>query len=271
MVARKNVINLLIVVVALIFIVGIALRFYLAEERTLNFSGPNVYRAVYVYDAMQKQGFSVNMKFSGRWTDSGEKVSGEGLIVGTDLGSFTIIFEGREVTVGGPFSGKEEIQAASFSLIPAHTAVVKIGVEPKEFLSLNSFNNFFENFVNSIVGAGNIYETGISGDITLDVSETLKPTLIQDLNNIFRPKNEFVLFENGLLLKLEDANIDELKEVDKLFERKGIKIEKLATSRLELFLRTKEIPLETREALQRRAEAGGVKIFLFKVITKPVP
>jgi len=271
MVGRKNVINLLIVVVALIFIVGIALRFYIAEERTLNFSGPNVYRATYVYDAMQKQGFSVDLKFSGRWTDSDEKVESEGLIVDTDLGSFTIILDGREVTVGGPFSSTEDIQAASLSLVPAHAVVIKIGIESQEFSDLKSLNSFLENFVNRIISPSNIYEIGIKGDITLDVSETIKPTIIQDLHNVLRPQNEFVLFERGLIIKLEDANVDELKEVAGLFENKGIKLEKVATSRLELFLRAKEKPLETREALQKRAEDYWAKIFLFKIIAKPVP
>ena len=270
MVGKRNVINILIAAVALVFVLGIALRFYAAEERTLNFSGPNVYRAVYVFDAMQKQGFSVNLKFSGKWTDTNEKIDGNGLIVDAELGSFEILLDSREVTVGGPFSSSDDIQAASLSLIPAHAAVVKIGVEPQEFLSLNSFNTYFENFASYIIQPSNIYEVGIEGDITLDFAGIIKPTLIQDLNNILRPGNDHVLFERGLILKLKNANLEELKAAAQLFETKGIKVEKVATSRLNLYLRTREKPLETREALQKRAESSGVKIFLFKIITKPV-
>ncbi len=270
MVAKKNIINLLIVVVALVFIIGIALRFYAAEERSLNFSGPNVYRAVYVFDAMQKQGFSVNLKFSGKWTDSNEKIDSQGLVVDGLFGEFTILLDSREVTVGGPFSSAEDIQAGSLSLVPAHKAVVKIGIEPQDFLSLSSFNNFAADFSSSVVPETNTYEIGVEGDITLDVSETLKPTIIQDLNNIFRPKNEFVLFERGLTLKLKNANADELKKVDELFKNKGINVEKIATSRLILYVRAKETPVELREVLQKRTEKNNVKMFLFKIITKPV-
>src|SRR3989344_2177134 len=101
MVGKQNVLNLIIIAVALVLITGIALRFYAAEERTLNFSGPNVYRAVYVLDAMQKQGYSVDLKFTGKWTDTNEKINLQGLIVDGEFGSFTILLDGREVTVGG--------------------------------------------------------------------------------------------------------------------------------------------------------------------------
>jgi len=270
MVGKQNVLNLIIIAVALVLITGIALRFYAAEERTLNFSGPNVYRAVYVLDAMQKQGYSVDLKFTGKWTDTNEKINLQGLIVDGEFGSFTILLDGREVTVGGPFSSSDDIQASSLSLVPAHKASVKIGIEPQEFSSLKQFNSFVENFAYSVIPANNVYEIGVEGDITLDVSDTIKPTLIQDLNNILRSENEYVLFERGLILKLKSANTKELNEVAQLFENKGIKVEKLATSRLILYMRTKEKPAEQREILQKRAEDSGVEIFLFKIITKPV-
>ncbi len=270
MVGRKNVINLIIIVIALILIVGIALRFYAAEERTLNFSGPNVYRAVYVFDAMQKQGYSVDLKFSGRWTDSGVVVNSQGLILEGELGRFTILLDGREVTVGGPFSSADDIQATGLSLVPAHKAVVKVGIEPQEFTSLKTFNSLVENFGNSVVTSRNIYDVGVEGDITLDVADTIKPTLIQDLNNVLRPGNEYVLFERGLILKLKNANAGDLRNIEQLFAGKGIKVEKGATSRIILYLRTKETPAESRDILQKRAENSGVKLFLFKVITKPV-
>lgn len=270
MVGKKNAINLMIVIVALLLITAIAMRFYGAEEKTLNFSGPNVYRAVYVYDAMQKQGYSVNLTFSGRWTDTNEKTSGSGLILKGELGEFTILLDSRQVTVGGPFSSADDIQASSLILVPNHRAVVKIGLEPFSRNSLAALNLKLESFAQQIIPAENIYEIGVEGDITLDVSNNLKPTITQDLNNIM-PQNEFVLYDNGLILKLESANIEGLKSVNQLFAQKNISVQKVATSQLILYVRTKEIPAESSAALLAKAQdSGSLGLFLLRIITNPV-
>ncbi|HIK00114.1 TPA: hypothetical protein H1016_01065 [archaeon] len=270
MVGKKNVVNLLIVVIAVALIVAIALRFNISEEMTLNFSGPNVYRAVYVYAAMQEQGFSVNLKFSGKWTDNNEKIDSEGLILNAELASFTILLNGREVTVGGPFSSIDDIQAVSLSLAPNHRAVVKAGLEPLMYKDVSSLTDKLDKFSASLVPRENISEVGISGDITIDSAKTVMPTIIQELNNALRPGNEYVLFERGLILKLNNANLNDLENAGRLLSREGLDVEKIATGRLEIFIRTKNIPPEGRDVLQGKAENTGLKIFLFKIITKPV-
>ena len=270
MVSRKNAINLLIFGVALVLIIAIAMRLYGVEEKTLHFSGPNVYRAVYVYDAMQKQGFSVDLKFDGRRTDSEKKISSEGLVLGGELGEFTIMLNGRQVTVGGPFSSSDDIQASSLILVPNHKAVVKAGLDPLSADSLSDLNSELANFAAAIIPAANIYETGIEGDITLDVSSSLQPTIIQQLGNVLRPQNEIVLYDRGLILKLENANLDDLESISQFFAQQNISVQKVATSSITLYVRTKEIPAESSAAILVKAQNSGFNPFLLVISSKPV-
>lgn len=270
MVSKKNAINLLIILVAVILIAAIAIRLFGVEEQTLRFSGPNVYRAVYVFDAMQKQGFSVNLRFDGRWTDTGAQISSEGLILDGQLGEFTILLGNRQVSLGGPFSSSSDLQASRIILVPNHRAVVKVGLEPLSAGTLSELNSRLENFANAVIPRSDIYETGIEGDVTIDVSPSLMPTLLQELSNVLRPQNDFVLYDNGLILKLKNANLDDMGNINQLFVQKNLSIQKVATSRLLLYVRAKEIPSESSAALLGKAKNFGLETFLLTTITKPV-
>ena len=81
--AKKNLLNTIIILAAIILVIIISLKLFAVEESTLTFSGPNIYRAVYVYETMNEQGYSVDLSLIGKWTDTGEKFEGSGLIIDT--------------------------------------------------------------------------------------------------------------------------------------------------------------------------------------------
>ncbi len=267
---KKNIYNYLIVISAIILIIFISVKFFGMEENELQFTGPNVYRAVYVYEAVNNRGYAVNLSFDGKWTDSGEKVSGSGRIYSSAMGYFTINYNGRLVTLGGPLTANEDISMKSFSIIPLHEETVKIGLEPAEYSNLNELYVELNLIAETSAGSGNLYNSGIKGTVMLDTNTTLYPTLIQKIKNDAGSKLNVKLFDRGLYLYLNNTNAEDIKTVSSVLANENIGIEGTATGRIILFARAKRSVPTDREEIIDNLKDIHLDPYTVKIIREPI-
>lgn len=270
MVKKTNVFNVIIILVAIGLVAIISTHYGAMEENTLTFSGPNIYRSVYVFEIMQEQGYEVLLTIDGAWTDTGEPFEGSGVILEAEQGQYLIDYSGNQVSVGGPQTGTEDLSASKLYLSPLHDSVVKVGIMPASFTTLSESISELNTLSYSLVPAENLYNVGIVGDVMLDTQEILSPTLVQEIDNILPPNNEIILYDKGIRLSFENAKLADLSEINSLLTKKGITVTAVATSRLELQVRSDSSIKEVRETLQQSAEARGFGIYLLRVINEPV-
>jgi|TARA_Y100000310_G_scaffold341572_1_gene441149 hypothetical protein len=261
---RRNFFNTAIIVIAIILVLLIGYRYATTESETLHFSGPNIYRAVYAYEVMHEQGFEVNLEFEGKWTDSGELATGSGIVLEAGEGKFVIDYQNSEISVGGPTSGAEHVGAATIILTTTHASVIKLGLEPRSSGDLDSLVSELNSLAERLVTPQSI---GIAGEIMLDSETLLKPTIIQEIDNILKPRNEITFFETGLKLSLENSDLTELAEVANLLKASGIGVSKAATSRMLLLVRC-SCTLTEAELNEKIPEAANV--YSLQLIKTPV-
>jgi hypothetical protein len=264
---KQNIFNIAIVTVALILVIIIGLYYLQTEHDSLTFSGPNIYRAVYAWEIMNEQGYEVNINFEGEWTDNNKPAKGTGIVLHGAEGAFLILYEDKEISVGGPTSGKEHIQAVSIILEPAHKSVVKIGLEPQRSESLENFIQTIESLSDAI--SDNIYTIGLEGDIMMDSETLLKPTIIQELDNILKGDNSITFYETGLRFSLKNANLADLAEIRDMFLLNEIQISNVATSRLVIINRVEDYPKKTELELVQ-CLPGETKTYSLRIIKKPI-
>ena len=270
MVRKKNLLNVLIVIIALILVLAISLHLFAMEEKTLNFSGANIYRAVYVYDAMEHQGFLVNLDVTGYWTDTNELFEDSALILDATKGNFLVLYEDREIAIGGPTSTTEDIAAEQLILKPLNKELIKLGLEPISYSNLATLNSKLERLSLSLLTKEEIYDVGIRGDVMIDTDTTLKPTIIQKIENLLKPRNEITLYNNGIQLSLENANLDDLKAINELLSNEKVSSTDVATSRLEVLVRTKSTIGESTDTLLNKAEQSDFEIYMLRLISDPI-
>ncbi|MFH1450496.1 MAG: TrmB family transcriptional regulator sugar-binding domain-containing protein [archaeon] len=264
---RRNIFNVAIFALALVLVFLIGLHYLNSESESLHFSGPNIYRAIYAWEVMDGQGYEVRLEFEGRTTSTGEATAGAGVVIQGKEGAFTIADENNEITIGGPTSGKEDVQAATLILAPAHEGVIKIGLNPMSFESLDALIKQFEKIAE--VAGGEVYGIGIEGELLLDSETDLKPTIIQELNNILKGENNIIFYESGLHLTLENADLKDLSEIMNMFMWKNVKITGAATGRTRMLIRTVSKVQESREDISGRIPAD-VSTYSVQIINKPI-
>ncbi|MFO7872668.1 MAG: TrmB family transcriptional regulator sugar-binding domain-containing protein [Candidatus Undinarchaeales archaeon] len=267
---KKNIYNYLIVISAIILIVFISVKFFGMEENELQFTGPNIYRAVYVYEAVNNRGYAVNLSFDGKWTDSGEGVSGSGRIYSSGMGYFTVNYNGRIVSLGGPLTAKEDISMKSFSIIPLHEEVVKIGLEPAEYSDLNEMYNEINLIAKTSAGSGNLYNSGVKGTVMLDTNTTLYPTLIQKINNEAGSELNVKLFDRGLYLYLNNTNAKDIQTVSSVLADENIGVKGTASGRLLLFARAKQRVSADRDEIIDTLKDLNLDPYTVKIIREPI-
>lgn len=267
---KPNPFNIVIIILAIILVLAISVHFLGVEERTLTFSGPNIYRAVYLYEVMDGQGYLVNLEVDGNWVDTGGQFNGKGLVTEAEKGQFVMLYGGDEVSVGGPTSATEDISASQLILSPAHAAVVKVGIEPVSDNTFASLNTKLGTLATALVPSSNLYNIGIHGDIMLDVDASLTPTIVQGLDNILKPNNEITLYEHGLRFSFSNADLNDLSAVNTFLNSNGIEVTKVATSSIELAVRSNAAILDNRDSLMQKAEPFSFTIYLLRVINSPL-
>ncbi len=245
----------------------IGYRYATAETESLEFSGPNIYRAIYAYEIMNERGFEVNLVFEGKWTDTGENAQGTGTVLKGEEGTFTIKYREQEITVGGPTSGKEHIAAGSIKLEPAHSAVVKLGLTARSSDSLDMLVKELDTLAETLVS--DIHNTGISGSIMLDSETLLKPTILQEIDNILGPGNEVEFYETGLVFSINNADTKDLAEIANMLRLNNIEIAKAATSRMTVLVRADEQIDKTEDELSANVPETA-NVYSLKIIKKSV-
>ena len=269
MVRKVNVFNAVIIILAFALVVTIGLHYYAMEENTLTFSGANIYRSVYIYQIMDEQGFAVLLTIDGRWVDTQEAFQGSGIVVDGEYGQYTMEYYDNYVTVGGPQSAAEDISANEIKLSTLHDSVLKIGLEPASSLSLSGLYSELLVFTDLLVDE-EIYNVGISGDVMVDTSTALQPTLVQEIDNLLKPGNEVELFDNGLRIGFENAELSDINAISDLLSGKGIMVSGVATSKLELIVRTKGEISESRDTIEERISGTGYSTYLLRIIKSPI-
>jgi len=269
--SSTNPINVIIVLIVVILLSFIAFRFSNFEEQTLTFSGPNIYRAVYVYQLMESQGYLANLRVEGRWQDTNEPFNDVGLITSADKGRFNIEYQGHSYSIGGSSSAVEDIAADRLHISPLHDGVIKIGITPVTSQSLSLLLFEINGFVEDVIGDDNsLYNVGIKGDLLIDVDTTLKPTIVQEVDNVLKPDNDITLFEKGLRISFSNADLSDLEELISLFSDKNIIIERVATGDMLFFIRTNEpVSISTQELLPV-VESSSFDSFLVTIINQPL-
>jgi len=121
--------KVLLLIIA-VFFFAVVFKVILAEESTLEFTGANIYRAVYAQQLISNAGFASNLQVEGTWRSTGEQFSDEGRILSASTGVFTILYNGRQVLVGGPSTGSEDISAKALRIVVQNADVIRVGVEP---------------------------------------------------------------------------------------------------------------------------------------------
>ncbi len=239
------------------------------DENTLSFTGPNIYRAVYVYETMETQGYSVNLTVNGIWSDTHKPFSGSGLILDTRPGVFLILYNGQELTVGGPTSAKEDISAKGLSLVPNNLEVVKIGIDPVSYQNLSQFYADLSKFTNKLI-LNTDYKIVVFGDAVIDTNESVYPTILKKLENNLTNCN-FVIYEKGIGVSFNRSDLSDLPKIDAILESNGVGVKNIETGRILLLIRTNFKINESQASLFKKASNLKMfKIYLLKIIKKPV-
>lgn len=269
MVKKVNLFNTIIIILAIALVITIGLHYYSMEENTLTFSGANIYRSVYIYQIMDEQGFAVLLTIDGQWVDTQEAFQGSGVIVDGEFGQYTMEYHDNYVTVGGPQSAAEDISANELKLSTLHESVLKIGLEPVKSTSLSSLYAEFLSFTNNLVDE-KIYNIGLTGDVMIDTSTALQPTIVQEIDNLLKPGNTIELFDNGMRISFENAELSDLDAIADLLYDKNILVTGVATSKLELLIRTETEISESREAVESRIANTIYTTYLIRIIKSPI-
>jgi len=199
-----------------------------------------------------------------------KKLEASGRILDTEPGQFLMLWEGKEVTVGGPASSKEDISAVAFSLIPLNREVVKVGLEPVKYNSFSQLITEIDAVSDSTVPDEAQHSVALKGSLILDSETTLNPSIIQEIDNAINAKSEFTLYDKGLGLDLNDITLQELKTVNEVLMNEGINVEKVATGRLEILVRSVKTVDGDREELIQKIENRGLETYLLTIIRSPI-
>jgi len=245
-------------------------RYYVTEpQEDLHFSGPNIYRAVYAYEVIHEQGFEASLYFEGKWVDSGELIENRGMITAGEGGTFTVEYDGRELTIGGPTSSSEHIAATKVVLQPAHSDIIKAKMHPQRIGNFDSLIRKLDRLADKLVPEENIYNIGFEGDIMIDAGLNLKPTIVQELDNILKPGNDITFYESGLRLSLKNADLSDLESIRALLDQRSIEVSNIATSRLVVLIRSKQ-PIKGTDDLLFDSIANDIGVYYLKIIKKPL-
>jgi len=270
-ISKKNYVNILVVILVFSLLLTISYRFGIQEENTFTFSGPNIYRSVFVYQLMYNRGYLVNLEVEGKWIDTEEPIHATGLIVQSERGQFRIILDDHIYKVGGPSSATEDIAANRLRLLPLHESVVKVHFNPVHSDSLGDLLSDLTDLSESILPKDEIYSVGVIGEVLIDVEESLKPSIIQDISNILNPDNSIALFEHGIRLFLRSgADLSDLEELQDIFKSKGLTITSVATGEMELDIRSISLVDENQLAFLESTKDSDFDIFQITVINEPL-
>jgi len=265
-----NVFNITIILVIVILVALISVRYYTTEpQKDLHFSGPNIYRAVYAYEVIHEQGFEASLYFEGKWVDSGELIEGRGMIIAGEDGTFTIEYDKRELTIGGPTSSSEQIAATKVVLYPAHSDIIKVKMGPQRIGNFDSLIKKLDRLADRLVPEENIYNIGFEGDIMIDTELNLKPTIVQELDNILKQGNEVDFYESGLRISLKNADLSDLENIRSLLDQRSIEVSNIATSRLVVLIRSKQ-SIKGTDNMLFESIAHDIGVYSLKIIKKPL-
>jgi|GEM_PF-1909615 hypothetical protein len=220
-----------------VFFFAVVFKVIIAEESTLEFTGANIYRAVYAQQLISHAGFASNLQIEGSWRSTGEQFSGEGRILSASKGVFTILYDGRQIMVGGPSTGSEDISARALRIVVQNEDVIRVGIEPSSNTDFSLFMSDLRNIPVQISGE-NLMETSLRGSISIDSTNTMTPTIAQDLENILGFGSSVTIYDKGLTISLDGVIFNTLDGVSTYFDENNISLSRVSSSRLELDIRT---------------------------------
>ncbi len=259
--------KVLLLIIA-VFFFAVVFKVILAEESTLEFTGANIYRAVYAQQLISNAGFASNLHVEGTWRSTGEQFSDEGRILSASKGVFTILYNGRQVLVGGPSTGSEDISAKALRIVVQNADVIHVGVEPIYGDDFSVFTSSLTSIPIKLAGE-NIMETSLSGSVSVDSVDSISPTIAQDLENILGFGSSVTIYDKGLTIFLDGVFLKTLEELSSYFSENGILLSRVSSSRLELDIRTVSDSNLSEAELSSRAPAS-FDYYMLRVIDEPL-
>jgi hypothetical protein len=267
---KFNVINITLIVVIFLLVSLVGIKYYREETQdTFEFTGPNIYRAIYAYNILNQKGAEVLLDFKGKWVESGKEIEDVAEIRGGHKGVFTVIYKSKEITIGGPASSSEHIAVTSLSLTLPHSDVLRAVLLPLNIDTIGDLVDKLDRLSKKLIPANNIYNIAINGDVMFDTKRSMTPTIIQDIDNLLPAGNTIEFYQTGLRLKLQNADINDFENINMLLNRRGITVTRVATSQLEVLIRSIHGIRSSDEAMLDKV-AQDIGVYSLKIITDPL-
>jgi len=267
---KFNVINITLIVIIFLLVSLVGVKYYREETQdTLEFSGPNIYRAIYAYNVLDQKGAEVLLDFKGKWVDSGEKIEDVAEIRGGHEGVFIVMYKNKEITIGGPASSSEHIAVTSLSLKLPHSDLIRAVLLPQSIDTIGDLVDKLDRLSKKLIPSNNIYNIAINGDIMFDTKKSMTPTIIQDIDNLLPAGNNIEFYQTGLRLKLQNADINDFENINMLLNRRGITVTRVATSRLEVLIRSIH-GIGSTDAAMLEKVAQDVGVYSLKIVKDPI-
>jgi hypothetical protein len=239
-----------VVDVIVIALIGLSLFSFSTKyepKYEFEYSGSQIYKVVRECDILDSTGFLYTVFVKGYWNYDIGHFEQEGVVVSTGRGYIEIVLhDGREVTVGGKMSYKEDIQAVDITIqLKSKSSVIYL-LRPSKGLrsDIASYIEKSAGFIDYLKE-----DIAVTCVLTLDADTRagIKPsiTLEAELEDILRKEIFFMkkadveVYDDGVTVAVERLSMKEFERIFEILERYFV-IEEMYTGDIEVFYQTAE-------------------------------